>query len=365
MLADILLLLAAAYSVKITIFAIAAFKARYASALSYRPTVSIVVAARNEERNIRQCLESIVHLSYPAEFLEVIVVDDRSNDRTSDIVREYSRIASHVRLLTAAAGTNTLRGKTNAITQGIEASHGEILLFTDADCSVPVRWVEETVKYYIDSSIGIVAGFTALRADSWFEGMQSLDWFVLFSVAAATVRLRYPVTAVGNNLSVRRDAYDRVGGYRTIPFSVTEDYALFHAICRHTEYRARFPLDSNTLVESEACNNWGELFRQKTRWFTGGRGMDARSLLIFTLPYCLNAMLLVGLFLVPWHITFLAATLKVAADLFLTIPAIKTFRRWSLLKYFPAFELYYIFYVLLFPLVVLAGKEVIWKERRL
>ncbi len=251
------------------------------------------------------------------------------------------------------------------MTQGIEASHGEILLFTDADCSVPIHWIEETVKYYTDSSIGIVAGFTALRADSWFEGMQSLDWFVLFSVAAATIRLRYPVTAVGNNLSVRREAYNRVGGYRKIPFSVTEDYALFHAITRHTEYRARFPLDHRTLVESEACKTWGELFRQKTRWFTGGRDMDVRSLLIFTLPYCLNALLLVGLFLLPWQITCIVAILKVGSDLLLVMPAVMTFQRSSLLRFFVAFELYYIVYVLLFPLVVLSGKKVIWKERRL
>ena len=346
-------------------FGIAVFTSRYTTTDTYRPTVSIVIAARNEERNIRQCMDSIIQLSYPVGLLEVVVVDDRSDDRTGEIVREYSSLFPHVKLMRATPGTKNLRGKTNAMAQGIDATRGEILLFTDADCIVPVHWVEATVKYYSNSSIGLVAGFTVLRAANWFEAIQALDWFVLFSVAAATVRLRYPVTAVGNNLSVRREAYKSVGGYQAIPFSVTEDYALFHAICRHTDYRPRFPLDPETLVESEPCKNARELFRQKTRWFTGGKGMDAKSLLIFTLPYCLNALIIGSVCLLPLQSTMLALGIKIAVDLFLALAPISTFRRWGLLWYFPLFELYYIIYVLLFPLVVLACKDVVWKERKL
>jgi cellulose synthase/poly-beta-1,6-N-acetylglucosamine synthase-like glycosyltransferase len=363
MLADILLALAIVYSVKIVIFGIAAFNARYPSNPSYRPSVSIVIAARNEEKNIRQCLESMVRLSYPTNLLEIVVVDDGSEDCTADIAREYVSRFNHVRLHTAAPGIGNLKGKTNAVTQGIEVSHGEILLFTDADCSVPIHWVEGTVKYYTDPSIGVVAGFTALRVSRWFEAIQALDWFVLFSVAAATIRLKYPVTAVGNNLSVRREAYNKVGGYRNIPFSVTEDYALFHAIACHPGYTARFPLDYSTLVESDPCKGWKELYRQKKRWFTGGKGMDVRSLLVFTIPFVFNLVLLLSVLFAPSQSTFCAAILKTTADLFLAIPSVSRFKRWSLLRYFPVFELYYTSYVLLFPIVVLFGNEVVWKDR--
>ena len=363
MLADILLALSLVYSVKIVIFGIAVFNARYPSDSSYRPSVSIVIAARNEEKTIRQCLESLARLSYPTNLLEIVLIDDRSEDRTPDIVREYSSRFNHIRLYTAAPGTGNLQGKTNAVAQGIEESRGEILLFTDADCSVPTRWVEETVKYYTDASIGIVAGFTALKVRRWFEAIQALDWFVLFSVAAATIRLKYPVTAVGNNLSVRREAYNKVGGYRNIPFSVTEDYALFHAITKHSGYRALFPLDHSTLVESDPCKDWHELYRQKKRWFTGGKGMDLRSLLVFTIPFVFNSVLVLSMLFAPSYATFCAAFLKTSVDLFLAIPSIKRFKRWSLMRYFPVFEMYYTLYVLLFPIVVLFGKEVVWKDR--
>jgi cellulose synthase/poly-beta-1,6-N-acetylglucosamine synthase-like glycosyltransferase len=363
MLADILLLFVIVYAIKIVLFGIAAFNAHYPSNLSCKPTVSIIIAARNEEKNIRQCLESVTGLSYPSDLLEILIVDDRSTDGTAEIVRKYVDRHSHIRLLLASHGAGNLRGKTNAVAQGIEASIGEILLFTDADCSVPERWVEETVKYYTDPSIGVVAGFTALKNRRWFEAIQALDWFILFSVAAATIRLKYPVTAVGNNLSVRRVAYDKVGGYRTIPFSVTEDYALFHAITRNTNYRAAFPVDPSTLVESEPCKDWEELYRQKKRWFTGGRGMDVKSLLVFAIPYGLNLSLLANMLFAPSLHILVAFGIKVIVDLFLALPSIFEFRQWRLVRYFLMFEVYYIAYVLLFPLVVLADREVVWKER--
>jgi cellulose synthase/poly-beta-1,6-N-acetylglucosamine synthase-like glycosyltransferase len=363
MLADILLLFVVAYSIKIIVFGIAAFRAQYPSNVSFKPNVSIIIAARNEEENIRQCLDSMIGLSYPSDLLEIIIVDDRSTDDTAAIVREYTDRHSHLRCLTASPGTGNLHGKTNAVAQGIEASSGEILIFTDADCAVPVRWVEETAKYYADPSVGIVAGFTALKTRRWFEAIQALDWFVLFSVAAATVRLKYPVTAVGNNLSVQRAAYDKVGGYRTIPFSVTEDYALFHAITRNTDYRAVFPIDPSTLVESEPCKDWKELYRQKKRWFTGGRGMDMKSLLVFAIPYGMNLLLFANLLFAPSLLILVAFVIKTTVDLFLALPSISAFRQGRLLRYFLIFEVYYIAYVLLFPLVVLVGRKVIWKER--
>ncbi|HCV44275.1 MAG TPA: hypothetical protein DGH68_12375 [Bacteroidetes bacterium] len=363
MLTDILLVLTVAYSIKIVIFAIAAFRAHYPFDASHKPTVSLIVAARNEENNIRHCLDSIIKLSYPSQLLEVVIVDDQSTDSTARLVLDYCQSHPHVKLVAATPGTGSLRGKTNAVDQGIKASSGEILMFTDADCVVPTRWIEETAKYYRDPSVGVVAGFTQLRSQNWFEAIQALDWFVLFSVAAATVRLRYPVTAVGNNLSVRRMAYEKVGGYQKIPFSVTEDYALFHAITHHTEFRARFPLDRSTLVQSEPCRNWKELFRQKKRWFTGGKGMDIKSLLIFTIPYGLNLALLANLVWTPSPILVAAFLTKSSVDLVLSLPSVITFKQWRLLPHFLIFEIYYIWYVLFFPLVAVVGKDLVWKER--
>lgn len=366
MLLDLLFVFTALYTIQILLFAIGVRNATYSSDPSSRPTVSIIIAARNEEKNLRACLESISQLTYPTERLEVVVVNDRSTDGTEEIIGEFARRCSFIKLLNATEDVSgRLHGKTNAITQGIEHSNGEILLFTDADCVVQRSWVEETVKYYDQPSVGLVAGFTALRSRTMFEALQALDWFVLFSIAAGTIRLRFPVTAVGNNLSVLRAAYDAVGGYRSIPFSVTEDYALFHAVTKKTNYDVRFPLDPRTLVFSLPCETWRELFNQKKRWFTGGAGMDWKRIAMFALGFTFKALL--GLTLAAGQFAaFLAAfALKSATDAMVVAPALKAFKARRLFLYLLPFELYYTAYVLLFPPLVLFNRDVRWKDRHL
>jgi len=355
--------LSALYVLQMLLFAFAAARAHYPSDRNYHPTVAIIIAARNEEENIGLCLASMVALRYPQNLLEIVVVDDRSTDNTAAIVRSYADRYSRVRLVTALPGNGHMHGKTNAVAQGIEATRGEILLFTDADCVVPQDWVGETVKYYADDSIGIVAGFTDLKGNGWFGEMQTLDWFFLFSVAAATVRLHFPVTAVGTNLSVRRRAYEETGGYRKIPFSVTEDYALFHAVTARTAYKARYPLDPGTLVQSSPCSSVRQLHRQKKRWFRGGRDMEPKYLCILGGSFALNLMLLIGAIVTPSPTVALAGGLKIVVDLIFFQPVLSAFRRRKLLWFFPVFEIYYFLYVLIYPPLVLIAGDVIWKER--
>jgi cellulose synthase/poly-beta-1,6-N-acetylglucosamine synthase-like glycosyltransferase len=363
MIVDLLFLFSLVYILMILLFAGAAATSRARPEQGYRPRVSVIIAARDEEEQIGACLESIVRLTYPQELLEIIIVDDRSTDRTVEIVSRFTDRQAHIRVLQIETESEFLPGKTNAVMSAVDISRGEILMFTDADCRVPPTWVENTVSYYSDPSVGVVAGFTSLIGETWFEEMQALDWFVLTSVAAATTRLGFPVTAVGTNLSVRREAYDSVGGYREIPFSVTEDYALFHAVTASGKWKARFPMDPATLVESTPCHDWKQLYDQKKRWFTGGRGMDAKSLLIFAFPYVFNFLILLGVFFSPWWAVGLAVAIKLLVDYLLCLPATLAFRRNVLLFEYPLFEIYYYMYVLIFPLLVIFRGEITWKER--
>jgi len=350
------------YAFQIIVFCLAALAARYPTRPGFTPTVDIVIAARNEEQGIGACLASIVNLTYPKDRLRVVVVDDRSTDGTAPIVRGYSAEHPWITLLTAAPGTGHLQGKTNAVTQAIEATSGEVILFTDADCEVPPRWVEETVQSYTDEKVGIVAGFTSLTGRRLFEKMQALDWFVLFSVASGVIRLGFPITAVGTNLSVRRRAYDAVGGYRSIPFSVTEDFALFQAVTGTGGFKARFPRNRSALVMSHPCRDWRELYRQKKRWFAGGKGMDLLNVAVFAMDYVFSLALIAAIFIAPSALLG-SLIVKLVVDFLMTLPALSTFRRWDALAAFPLYELYYFLYVLIYPPLVLLTHDVLWKER--
>ena len=359
----LLLLGLIAYVLEFSVFLLGLKKAREVPAdRSLEPTVSVIVAARNEEKRIKQCLRSLVKMEYPRDKLEIIIVNDGSSDRTPDIVKEYADRFAYVKLITTKHEQKNLRGKANAVAMGIGASHGEILMLTDADCIVPATWVRDTVQYFTEE-IGIVGGFTILTANRPFEVIQTLDWMLLFTIASSTAGLGFPLTVVGNNLSVRRRAYEQTGGYEKIPFSVTEDYALVQAVLKETEYKLRFPLHVRTGIESTPCKDWDELFRQRQRWAVGGLEMIPPGILVMAVCWLMHFLLLVGLFFVSFPIWLFTVGVKIAMDVGYLWRPLKTFGILRHLKYLAAFEMYYFVYAIVIPFIALFSKHVLWKER--
>jgi 1,2-diacylglycerol 3-beta-glucosyltransferase len=326
--------------------------------------VSVLVAARNEEENIGRCIEGLAALRYRGE-MEIIVIDDHSTDRTAEIMNEWAERVPQLRVMRPEQQVYGLRGKANAIAQAIERSRGDIIMTTDADCVVPPDWVEETVGQY-DEKTGCVCGFTLIRTDSMFAGMQSLDWAYLLTIAAAGVGWGYALSAVGNNMSFRRRAYDDVGGYQGVGFSVTEDFALFKAIAYTTDWVVRYPANPAALVWSEPCANVKELFRQKKRWGRGGLDIPVLGFGIMSIGFLMNtAILLLPFFGVAWWAWLTALAGKSIGDALLLGIPLRRFRLGKLYRYFGIFELYYLVYVTLLPFVVLLGGRVVWKDRKL
>ncbi len=326
------------------------------------PFVSIIVAARNEEESIGDCLSSLITLDYPAEKFEIIAVNDGSTDRTAEVMNSYAGKHPHFIIIHTEPREGNLRGKTNALAQGISSSTGEIIMFTDADCRVPPTWIRETVRRF-DDQTGIVGGYTLLGGMKPFGGIQALDWLFLFSLASSAAGWGIPLTVIGNNLSIRRTAYDATGGFEKIPFSVTEDYALVRAIVRSSRYRVKFPLNEKTLIRSKACSTWKELYRQKQRWGFGGLDMVFFGLLVMAIGYLAKILLLIGIFTLPAMLTaFLLLLMFLAEFGFLSKP-IRRCKAFHLLKYFPLFFIYLYSYVLLLPFIVGLSRHIVWKAR--
>ncbi len=329
------------------------------------PFVSIIIAARNEEDKIERCLEGLSKIDYPSDRNEILFINDQSSDRTGEIIQSWQEKIPTLRYMETKGLIYNLFGKANAIAQAIDESKGEIILTSDADCVVPPTWVKDIVKLY-EPEIGCVCGFTLLRHHSIFAGMQSLDWTYLLTVASAGVGWGYPLSAVGNNMSFRRKAYDDVGGYLAVGFSVTEDFALFKAIASKTKWKVRYPIEKNLLVWSEPCPNWRELYLQKKRWGRGGVKIHILGYFIMTIGFLMS----VGIVTAPFFISFIwiwfsAFALKLFGDWLLLHNPLHKLGQKNLLRYFFPFELYYIVYVILLPFIIVLTGRVVWKDRKL
>lgn len=349
------------YLLQVTVMVISVRRLRDFKDPTARPFVSVVIAARDEEQNLAACLDSVLRQSYDPASFEVVVVNDHSSDRTEEICNRFEKNHRNVRHVNATESTR-LRGKTNALDQGIAQARGEIILITDADCTVPPTWIASTAQRFAPN-VGIVGGLTIQQATNWFEGMQSLDWVFLLGLAASTISLRIPLSTIGNNLSFRKSAYHGVGGYQNLPFSVTEDFILFRAIVQSGAWDYLCPIDPEVLVTSQPCQSWRELVRQKHRWGKGGLDMKLSGLMVMVVGFGLNALLLLSLLWggFGWFIGGL--TFKAAADFTFLHAVVRRLQRPDLLRYFVAFETYFVTYVLFLPFVVFFGGRVLWKGR--
>lgn len=330
-------------------------------AIESLPLCTVLVCARDEETNIGACVESLYHLDYPKDRLQILIVDDKSTDRTPQILEEWKQRMPNLEVLRTGDEILHMRGKVNALTQGMDVARGDFVMITDADSQVRPNWVKQYLKHYGEDT-GMVASVTLLNVRHFLDGVQSIDWSYGLGITMASANINVPLSVIGNNISVRRKAYEDVGGYREIPFSVTEDYALFQAIWHKQPWKVRFPVHLDLTVMSEPCPNFRTWWRQKHRWVKGGTSLKALGYLIFVIGLLGNLAMIASLFVLPLSAALAVIAIKWSADLLIILPVLAVTRKQSLLKYFPVYEIYLAFFIFSMPIMMMQ-KNVKWKGR--
>ena len=192
------------------------------------PRLSVVVACRNEERAIRQALSSLLAQDYPA--LELIVVDDRSEDATGAILRELAAAHPALRLTRVDALPPGWLGKTHALQRGADQATGAWLLFTDADVIFAPDTLRRAVAWATRDQLGHAVAFPHFVAPGLFE-RAFVSLFGLFFLAHLRVDdLRRPGTSAHVGMGafnlVRRDHYLSIGGHARLRLEVVDDVGL-------------------------------------------------------------------------------------------------------------------------------------------
>ncbi len=327
------------------------------------PSATVIVAARNEADNIQRCINSLDKLIYPEGKLEIILVDDKSTDDTGKIIDEFISGKSKFKKIVTQKEIGKLIGKMNALANAINLAKGEIILTTDADCEVHPKWAYTIASYY-QKDVAIVNGFTTQLAFDNFSGMQSIDFIYLLFVASGTINIGIPITCIGNNMSYRKKAYDEVGGYEKLPFSVTEDFSLLNAINKLKKYRLIFPLDKEALITSMPCKSFKSLYRQKKRWSVGGLGVPISGYMVMVWGFLTNLCVLLTPFFFSSTWLYLVF-FKIITDFFVLYSVHNNLGIKKNLKYFLPYQVYFTLYVIATPFVLLFDRKVVWKGRKL
>ncbi|HWI40298.1 MAG TPA: glycosyltransferase family 2 protein [Verrucomicrobiae bacterium] len=192
------------------------------------PKVSLVVAARNEERNLREALSSLLAQDYPQ--LEYVVVDDRSEDSTPRILAEMAAHCPRLRPVRVDELPPGWLGKNHALWHGAESATGEILLFTDADVVMAPDTVSRAVSLFQRDKLDHLAVTPETIMPSHFLGMFTVAFGMVFFLFTRAWKVRDPRSSahigIGAFNMVRRSAYLACGGHSTIRLRPDDDLKL-------------------------------------------------------------------------------------------------------------------------------------------
>jgi chlorobactene glucosyltransferase len=199
------------------------------------PLVSVILPVRNEEKNIPVCLGALVRQDYPR--LEVIIIDDHSTDRTSEIVRSFQQTHDQIKLISGKPLPDGWAGKVYALSQGAAVARGDYLIFVDADTELAPDGVRKTMACALQRSADLLTIIPKLECRSFWEKVIQpimaqliLVWFP----AKAINDPNSPVAAAnGPFLLFKRESYEKIGGHAALKGIVVEDMALAAKIKEH------------------------------------------------------------------------------------------------------------------------------------
>jgi cellulose synthase/poly-beta-1,6-N-acetylglucosamine synthase-like glycosyltransferase len=323
------------------------------------PLVSIVVAARNEEKNIGRLLERLTQQTYPS--YEIIIVNDRSTDRTRDIIASYQQSHANLKSVDITTLAGDMPAKKNALARGIASSKGEILCFTDADCVPPPEWLAELASAF-DADVGLAAGYSPYDPSllpqqpekkgyltSMFHSFLEYEEFKGTVWSAGAIGLRKGWLCTGRSLAYRKAVYEEVGGFEKIKHSISGDDDLFlQLVRRETKWKIRYLTDPKSFVPTAPPATLRSLMQQRARHFSAGRFFPPSMKLFFFLFHTANllvflaflsVLLSVGGSLPVW--TFAA---KIVVDMVLFVSAAPIFSGWRFAPSFVLMEILYILY---------------------
>ncbi len=328
-----------------------------------KPLVTVWVAARNEENNILNCLNSLKNQNFEISNYEVLVGNDSSTDQTAKIVTTFCEKNKNFKLIEVNKVINNQRGKANVLANLYENSHGNYFLITDADVVVGPNWINGMINNFEkDKSIGHQVGVTSISGNGVFQMLQALDWLWALTLLKLASLFNIPLTGLGNNSGLTRQAYEATGGYAKIPFSITEDFALFHEVFKK-KFNFHNAINSLVFAKTIGMGTFKEFLHQRKRWMVGALQCPAWVVLFLYIQgfFMLLYLFILAKYGIEW--AFILFLIKSVLQFFIVLPSIYVLKEFRLIFVFPLYEAYFSIWTFLMIFFYYLPFKIDWKGR--
>jgi cellulose synthase/poly-beta-1,6-N-acetylglucosamine synthase-like glycosyltransferase len=335
---------------------------------AFTTKVSVLIAARNEEKNIGATIEAILAQNYPKRLTEIIIVDDHSSDRTPDIIRSYQSQGVKLLRLNESEVLNSYKKK--ALTEAIGISTGELIVATDADCQMGSNWLSTIVSFYKENDCYLISSpVLYFKEKNVFEELQTLEFLYLIGLGAASIGNKQASTCNGANLAYKRDVFMELKGFQGIDDLASGDDELFlHKVAAKYPDKIGFCKSEEAVVYTEAKESLNSFILQRKRWASKSTHYKRKSIVFLGIGvwlfnvFLLSSMIIAFLYPQYWIVAVSCFALKLWVEFFFMLPMCHFFKRLSLLIYLPFLSFIHVFYLIYIGIAGNSGKYY-WKGR--
>ena len=335
----------------------------------YKPTtsISVLIAARNEDNNIGKCLDSILAQNYPKDLFEILVINDNSEDKTAEIVHSKGLNVVNLREYTDKGS------KKKAIEVGVNLAKGQLIVTTDADCFAQTNWLRTIASFYEEKKYRFIASpVNFYEEKNVFEKAQSLDFLGLMLITGSGIHKGFMHMCNGANLAYERSVFYEVGGFEGIDqLASGDDMLLMQKVALKYPGSLGFLKNTSAIIFTHAKSTWDSFISQRIRWASKTNSYKeflVTTILALVFFFCNNILftLLLSLFLgIKFLILFFVLIgVKATMDYILLSPIATFFNRRDLLKSFFLAFLGHIAYIIIVGILANLVFNYEWKGRR-
>lgn len=341
------------------------------------PFISVVVAARNEEKNITHCIQSLLKQDYPIDKFEILIIDDFSTDQTAELIKKFEASETNLKYLSSTAKRHEkiiVSYKREAIQTGISASKGQYILLTDADCIVPPSWITTFSEQFIKEDCVFIGGPVIISDEkpNLLTSFQGLDMIGMMVITGAGYQSGNQLLANGANMGFSKQVFIELNGYAQFPNKASgDDMFLLHHFHQNHPNSIRFLKTLSAVVVTQPEYSIKSLLRQRIRWASKNNAYKEMninfslsvlflvSLTIIILGVC--SIIKASIFFPGFCVLYI---LKIFSDYLLQREAIRFFDKRTLAKYFFLSQNIHTLYIVWVGIMASLFPFYFWKGRK-
>ena len=332
---------------------------------------SIVIAIRNEEKNIAGLLKSLAQQNYPNHLFEIIIIDDHSEDDSALIINDFIANNPSLEIQCITLDAHSI-GKKRALQKAYQIAKYQYLILTDGDCIVKPDWLSISNDYFQESQTKMLLGGVQINSPKYFvQKFQALELLSLIGSGAGSAAISHPILSNGANLAFTKDILNKIN-LKTLNMDKASGDDIFLMLETQKIFGTeaiKFVKHPQHFVHTEAIMSWPDLIQQRLRWVSKSSAYSNFFLQLISIIVLAQNILIIVLASLSfyYHQLYITAlliiSLKIITDFFFLRSISHFVKQRKLLIYYPIIALLYPFFIS-YTAIVGQFSPFIWKERK-